>query len=104
MIYNKRCNYTDNSMVLSRWLFNNSKKFILRTKGELKVMHFEQNIEYFSEHRNVMAIKRVIFKILYFYLLKGSFHQNLMNETNKNLIVLTRTNVCTKCDIYILTK
>ena len=40
-------------MVLSISLFNNSKRFILRTKGELKVTHFEQNIEYFSEHRNV---------------------------------------------------
>ena len=87
MIYNKQCNNIDNSMVLGRWLFNNSKKFILRTEGELKVTNFEQNIEHF---RNVIPIELVIFKILYFYLLKGSFHQNVINGNNKNKIVLIK--------------
>ena len=77
-------------MVLGRWLFNNSKKFILRTEGELKVTNFEQNIEHFSEYGNVIPIELVMFKILYFYLLKGSFHQNVMNGTNKNQIVLIK--------------
>ena len=87
MIYNKQCNNIDNSMVLGRWLFNNSKKFILRTEGELKVTNFEQNIEHF---RNVIPVELVIFKILYFYLLKGSFHQNVINGNNKNKIVLIK--------------
>ena len=74
-------------MVLGRWLFNNSKKFILRTEGELKVTNFEQNIEHF---RNVIPVELVIFKILYFYLLKGSFHQTVINGNNKNKIVLIK--------------
>jgi hypothetical protein len=74
-------------MVLGRWLYNNSKKFILRTEGELKVTNFEQNIEHF---RNVIPVELVIFKILYFYLLKGSFHQNVINGNNKNKIVLIK--------------
>jgi len=76
-------------MVLGRWLFNNSKKFILRTKGELKVIHFEQNIEYFNEHENVIPIELVIFQNSSFLFAKKIYPSKFV-EWNQQKIVLTR--------------